>query len=141
MANLDSMVALVNDYQSEVGHLEVTSGQGVEEHLVDEDQDLVLIPLLLPPLSTPVIHAVGSAVTSSFEAGHLGDHLRLLLQQGHVVGQEDDLLLEGHLVTQVFDQHDSDEGLAAASPEVDDDIFLLGFLQQLILEYSGFLHI
>ena len=128
------MVTLINDYQSEIGHLDVTSRQSIEEHLVYEDQDLVIIPLLLPPLSTPVIHAVGSAVTSSLEPRHLGDHLGLLLQQGHVVGQEDDLLLEGHLVTQVFDQHDSDEGLAAASPEVDDDVLHFGLLQELNLK-------
>ena len=122
------MVTLINDYQSEVGHLEVTSGQGIEEHLVDEDQDLVLIPLLLPPLSAPVIHSMGPAVAPGVEPRHLGDHLGLLLQQGHVVGQEDDLLLQGQLITEVFDQHDCDEGLAAASAEVHDDVLHLGLL-------------
>ena len=128
LANLDSMVTLINDNESEVGHLEVSPGQGVEEHLVDEDQDLIIFPLLLPLLPAPVIHAVSSTVTSSFEPRHLGDYLCLLLQQGHVVRQEDDLLLEGQLITEVFDQHDSDEGLAAASAEVDDDVLHLGLL-------------
>ena len=100
---------------------------------MDEDENLMVSPLRLPLLSGPVVHTVGPAVAPGLESRHLGDHLGLLLQQGHAVGQEDDLLLQCQLITQVFDQHDSDEGLAAASPQVHDDVLHLGLLQELHL--------
>ena len=41
--------------------------------------------------------------------------------------------LLGKLASQVLYQHVGDVGFTRASPEIDDDVFLLGFLQQLIL--------
>ena len=96
--------------------------------VLDEDEDLVIIPILLPPLSPPVVYTVSPAVTASFEAGHLRDHLGLLLQQGHVVGQEDDLLLLSDLVTHVFDQHHSDERFPTSCSQVDYNVPSLGLL-------------
>ena len=101
-----------------------------------EDHHLVLSPLLLPPGLVPVVHPISPAVASSNEARHLGDDLGLLLQQGHVVGEEDDLLVLNDLVSYVFDQHDGNERLAAASAEVHDGVVLLGLLQQLHLKIN-----
>ena len=57
---LDCMVTLVNDDEGKVGNLEIASGEGVQEHLVDHHQHLAAGHLLGPPRLIPVINTLTS---------------------------------------------------------------------------------
>ena len=54
------MVTLVNDDEGKVGNLEIASGEGVQQHLVDHHQHLAAGHLLRPPRLVPVINTLTS---------------------------------------------------------------------------------
>ena len=74
-----------------------------------------------------------AAIGAGGHAGHVGDDLGLLLEQRHVVAEEDDLLAGLHQVPHVLDQHHRDEGLPASGAQINYYVLPLGFLQQLNL--------
>ena len=74
-----------------------------------------------------------AAVGAGGHARGAGDDLGLLLEQRHVVAEEDDLLAGLHQVPHVLDQHHCDEGLPAPGAQINYYVLSLGFLQQLNL--------
>ena len=74
-----------------------------------------------------------AAVGAGGHARGAGDDLGLLLEQSHVVAEEDDLLAGLQQVPHVLDQHHRDKGLPAPGAQINYYVLPLGFLQQLNL--------
>lgn len=88
-------MTLVHYEQVDLSPREYPRGEQLQEHVVDEDEDVMSLDLLIPLLTIPIVHAVRAHKAPNAQREVSGEKVRLLFHQGHGIGHEHGLEVSG----------------------------------------------